>query len=144
MRHERRKSSCQGPTQWDSIHHMKAIFVETTEFTEWITEELSDEDYSQLQELLMANPQAGDVMKGCGGLRKVRYRDSRRGKGKRSGFRIIYLYIPEAKWFYMLDGYGKDEQDDLSSAERKLLSNLADQLKREARAASGRHQGPKK
>ena len=119
---------------------MKATFVETTEFTRSISGSLPDEAYAALQQVLMANPDAGAVMAGCGGLRKIRAADARRGKGKRGGARVIYLYVPIAKRFYMLDIYGKDEKDDLSADEKKLLRRLADQLKREAIAAYERWQ----
>ena len=71
-------------------------------------------------------------MLGCGGLRKFRTADPKRGQGKRGGARVIYLYVPEAKSFFMLDIYGKDEKDDLSSTEKKVLSQLVDELKRQA------------
>ena len=83
----------------------------------------------------MADPEKGDVIKGCGGLRKVRVADPKRKKGKRGGARVIYLHVPEARWFYMLDIYGKDEKDDLSNDEKKLLSELCDELRMEAVAS---------
>jgi hypothetical protein len=117
---------------------MKATFVETTAFTAAIADHLSDDAYACLQLLLMEKPDAGDVMKGCGGLRKIRVPDSKRRKGKRGGARVIYIHIPAAARFYMLDLYGKDEKDDLSSSERKLLRQLAERLKREAKEAHER------
>ena len=51
---------------------------------------------------------------------------------------MIYLYVPEARWFFMLDIYSKDEQENLSAAERRLLSQLATELKTQARFAAGR------
>ncbi len=80
-------------------------------------------------------------MKGCGGLRKVRVADARRGQGKRGGARIIYLYLPEVQQFYLLDIYGKDEQDDLSTADKKILAQLA-QAYRATAIASKRPQKP--
>jgi hypothetical protein len=117
---------------------MKAVFVEATGFTEWVTKHLPDEQYAAMQQELMDNPDRGDVMPGCGGLRKVRTADPMRGKGKRGGARVIYLYVPEAKWFFMLDAYGKDKQDDLTVAEKKLLSGLVRELKQQATAATER------
>jgi hypothetical protein len=114
---------------------MKAVFIETSEFTGWISEHLTDDLYSTLQQELMADPEKGDVIKGCGGLRKVRVADPKRKKGKRGGARVIYLHVPEARWFYMLDIYGKDEKDDLSNDEKKLLSELCDELRMEAVAS---------
>ncbi len=117
---------------------MKAAFIETTGFTALVTVLLSDYSYARLQQVLMENPAAGRVMPGCGGLRKIRTADPTRGKGKRGGARVIYLHVPEARRFYMLDVYGKDEKDDLSTDEKKQLRFLADRLKREARAAHRR------
>lgn len=78
---------------------MKAVFIESTGFTEWVTKHLPDETYDKLQQELMNNPHKGTVMQGCGGLRKIRIEDPKRGKGKRGGSRVIYLYVAEAKWF---------------------------------------------
>jgi hypothetical protein len=117
---------------------MKAVFVESTEFTEWVTTHLPDEAYSELQQELMDQPDQGDVMPGCGGLRKIRMPDPKRGKGKRGGARVIYLYVSEAKRFFMLDVYGKDEKDDLSASEKRILSDLTRELKRQAKAAVSR------
>ena len=114
---------------------MKAVFIESTEFTEWVSEYLPDETYFRLRQELMDDPQKGTVMPGCGGLRKVRTADPKRGKGKRSGARVIYLYVPEAKWFFMLDIYDKDEQENLSAAEKKVLAKLAEEFRLQAKAA---------
>ncbi len=123
---------------------MKAVFIGTSEFTEWVREHLTDDLYSALQQELMADPEKGDVIKGCGGLRKVRIADPKRGKGKRGGARVIYLHVPEARWFYMLDIYGKDEKDDLAKDEKKLLSELCDELRAEAVASLNPKQTPGK
>ena len=117
---------------------MKAVFIESSEFTEWVAEFLPDDAYAALQQELMDQPDKGDVMPGCGGLRKVRTADPKRGKGKRGGARVIYLYVPETEWFFMLDIYGKDEKDDLTAAEKRTLSQLVDELRRQA-VASLRH-----
>src|SRR5947209_8092278 len=100
---------------------MHASFVETRGFTESVAELLSDQAYGTLQQLLMQCPDAGNAMPGCGGLRKIRTADPRRGKGKRGGARVIYLHVPAARRFYMLDIYGKNEKDDLFPDEKKQL-----------------------
>lgn len=104
---------------------MQAVFVETSGFSQRLSGFLTDAAYAQLQLDLMVNPQLGVVMRGCVGLRKVRVGDASRGKGKRGGARVIYLYIPEAHRFLLLDIYGKGEQEDLSDDERRMLSALA-------------------
>jgi hypothetical protein len=66
------------------------IFIESAVFTHQVTELLSDEDYSELQQFLLSQPDAGDVIQGTGGLRKVRW--AIEGKGKRGGARVIYFH----------------------------------------------------
>lgn len=105
---------------------MKGVFVETSGFTAAVDEYFVDDlRYQEVQEFLLERPDAGAVMKGCGGLRKLRWPDPRRGKGKRGGLRVIYLHIPEADRFLMLDVYNKDEADDLTQDERRGLAGLA-------------------
>lgn len=68
---------------------MRATFVELSPFSKYREDYLGDDDYRELQRELMTNPEAGDVIRGTGGLRKVRFGDKRRGKGKRGGLRVI-------------------------------------------------------
>lgn len=109
------------------------IFIESSSFTKSIGDYLTDEGYREFQLSLILNPNAGTVMPGCGGLRKVRYIDTRRGKGKRGGLRIIYLFIPEQDWIFLLDIYGKDEKDDLTGEEKKVLARLTTRIKEAAK-----------
>ena len=108
---------------------MKATFVEITGFTSDVGQFLLDKAYAALQHALMVNPDAGDVMPGCGGLRKVRTADRSRGKGTRGGARVIYFHLPDAGLFYMIAIYGKDEKDDLSASEKKDHRDLATAIK---------------
>jgi hypothetical protein len=68
---------------------MKAVFIELPAFERLRDDYLDDDSFSQLQGVLMTNPAAGDVIEGTGGLRKLRFGDSRRSKGKRGGLRVI-------------------------------------------------------
>lgn len=111
---------------------MKAVFIESSEFSAWVSEYMPDEAYAALQRELLADPRKGTPLPGCGGLRKIRTPDPVRGKGKRGGFRIIYLHVPEANVIFMMDIYGKGEKEDLSAAEKKFLKALAEQYKHEA------------
>ncbi len=120
---------------------MKKTFIESSEFTKEICQLLNDEGYASLQRLLMERPEVGKVMSGCGGLRKLRIPDLRRGKGKRGGARIIYLHVPEANWIFFLDVYDKSEKDDLSAAEKKVLRELAVHFKEEAFKSAQRQRG---
>lgn len=89
----------------------------------------------------MDDPDAGDVMPGCAGLRKLRISHAERGKGKRGGARVIYLYIPDVKRFYMIDVYGKDEQDDLSPADKKAFRVLTQAIRNAAEASKTSEEG---
>ncbi len=66
---------------------MGMLFIETTIFTRQVTELLPDEEYKRLQEALLMQPAAGDLIPGCGGLRKIRWRLV--GSGKQGGIRVI-------------------------------------------------------
>jgi hypothetical protein len=116
---------------------MRLVFIESIEFTEWVTEYLTDDGLAALQGHLMNDPKTGDVMPGCCGLRKVRIADPKRGKGKRGGVRVIYLHVPEAKVIYLITVYGKDQKDDLSGEERRLYRQFVQVLKQQARPSEG-------
>ena len=103
---------------------MKALFVELPPFARFRADYLDDEGFRRLQSLLMRNPEAGDVIEGTGGLRKLRYADVRRGKGKRGGLRVIYYWWSAGRHFWLFTLYDKDEADDLSAKEKKLLKDM--------------------
>lgn len=103
---------------------MKAVFVELPPFERYRKDYLNDEDFSYLQHSLIQNPYAGDVIRGTGGLRKLRFLDSNRGKGKRGGTRIIYYWWDKGHQFWLFTMYGKNEMSDLSDEERKMLAKL--------------------
>lgn len=103
---------------------MKALFVELPPFERHRETYFDDGGFRALQALLMAEPEAGDVMEGTGGLRKVRVADPRRGKGKRSGLRVIYYWWPEGRQFWLFTLFGKDEATDLTAAQRKQLKEM--------------------
>lgn len=91
----------------------------------------SDEEYRQLQADLAANPESGDVVPGLAGLRKIRW--GAKGKGKRSGARIIYLLIPELGFVYRFYAYTKGEITDMSSEQKKRLANVVEEIKKKYR-----------
>jgi hypothetical protein len=122
---------------------MRKAFLETREFTEWVQEYLSDELLAGLQRELLDDPDKGVVIPGCGGLRKLRAADPKRGKGKRGGVRVIYLHVAEADVIFLMDIFGKNEQEDLTADQKKVLRRLADEFKRAAiRAAEVFKKGP--
>ena len=98
-------------------------FVETPVFTKVITGQLDDEAYRRLQVALMLRPAQDAVIKGAGGLRKVRW--VRPGAGKRGGLRVIHYWAPKESSFYMLYAYAKSEHGDLTAAQARVLGALA-------------------
>ena|SRR5579872_7140785 len=109
---------------------MTAEFVELRNFARRRDKYLSDDSFAALQRMLMANPEVGDTIKGTGGLRKVRFADRRRSKGKRGGLRIIYYWWSGGSQFWLFTVYDKNEQADLTPADREALAALLKQALR--------------
>lgn len=103
---------------------MDAIFVEWPAFERLRARYLDDDEFSRMQAELRRNPEAGDVVQGTGGLRKLRFCDRRRGKGKRGGLRVIYYYWTGGPEFLLCTLYAKNEAPDLTPAERATLRAL--------------------
>ncbi len=99
-------------------------FFETSIFTRQIVGLLSDSEYAALQGALIVNPEAGDLTPGTGGLRKLRWLEPKRGKGKRGGTRIIYYWFEPRSAIYLLVVYSKGERDDLTAREKRVLRQL--------------------
>jgi mRNA-degrading endonuclease RelE of RelBE toxin-antitoxin system len=97
-------------------------FVELKSFTKTFDSLFNDEGLRALQNFLRDNPTRGDLIPGGGGLRKVRFADPKRNKGKRSGLRIIY-YLEDTT-IYLLMVYGKDVRDDISPEVKKRLRQM--------------------
>lgn len=93
--------------------------IETPIFTKKIIGILSDDEYSDMQWLLAINPEAGPVIPGGGGIRKLRWRAS--GKGKSGGIRVIYYVYARYQKIYLLYPYKKSEQGDLTRKQLKVL-----------------------
>lgn len=110
---------------------MKATFIELAAFARHRIDYLDDEAFRTLQQELMTSPRSGDVIMGTGGLRKLRFSDPRRSKGKRGGTRIIYYWWDGGSQFWLFTPYNKDEITDLSNDQRNLLSQM---LKNELKA----------
>jgi hypothetical protein len=78
---------------------------------------------------LVQNPEGHDVIPGLGGLRKARWAQKSRGKGKRGGVRIIYFFAVSAQLIALFDIYSKDEKEDLSNDDKKLLRQRLEKIK---------------
>lgn len=103
-------------------------FIETTIFTKLIVELLPDDSYRLLQEDIAKNPQAGDLIPGGGGIRKLRFAIP--GKGKRGGARLIYYWQTSKHKTYMLLAYVKAKKEDLEPAQKEILKSLVKELER--------------
>lgn len=103
---------------------MKAFFVELPAFSRYRHDYLDDDAFRKLQSAMMKHPEAGDVIEGTGGLRKLRYTDVRRGKGKRGGLRVIYYWWDGRRQFWLFTLYDKDEMADLSPDEKRQLKAM--------------------
>jgi hypothetical protein len=103
-----------------------AEFIEAPTFTAIVAGYLEDDEYRALQLFLAGDPEAGDVMPGTGGFRKLRWADRRRGKGKRGGLRVIYYHLSADAQIWLMTLYDKDEMADLSAAEKRALKAALD------------------
>ena len=103
------------------------LFIETSEFTKHLRSHLDDDSYTALQMFLSAYPDAGDIIRGSGGMRKIRWRSKERGK--RGGSRVIYYWHVAEDHIYLLTLYGKGVKDDLTPAERAAWRKVVEEIK---------------
>jgi hypothetical protein len=103
---------------------VKAVFVELPPFERYRAVYLDDDAFLRLQRLLMLNPEAGALIPGSGGLRKLRFADERRGKGKRGGLRVIYYWWYPGLQFWLFTIYHKDQMSDLTKIQRQMLKDM--------------------
>ena len=101
--------------------------AETPEYVRCADRLLSAADRMDVVAYLAANPRAGDLMQGTGGVRKLRW--ARGGRGKSGGVRVIYYFHSDAMPLYLLTVFGKNERANLSKAERNDLAGLVRMLK---------------
>jgi hypothetical protein len=88
----------------------------------------ADEVLSETENDLLKNPEAGAIVPGTASLRKARAADPTRNKGKRGGFRYMYFYVRQDSQIFLLLIYNKDEQDDLTSEQKKWLRDNWERL----------------
>ncbi len=102
-------------------------FIETPLFSKQIDKLLDDDNYTELQLNLINNPEQGDLIQGTGGVRKVRWALS--NKGKSGGVRIIYYYMDNNGVFFMLLAYPKNKKVTLTAQEKSSLAKITQQIK---------------
>jgi len=100
------------------------IFIETSLFTKLVEALLSKEEYSNLQQYMLKKPDAGDIVPGSGGVRKLRWK--KEGKGKRGGVRIIYYWKKSEDEIWMLTAYEKSKQENIPG---HILKKIAEEIK---------------
>ncbi|GAA5169815.1 type II toxin-antitoxin system RelE/ParE family toxin [Modicisalibacter zincidurans] len=103
-------------------------FIETPTFTRQIQAMATDDELKELQRILIAQPDKGDLIQGTGGLRKIRMALGH--QGKQGGARIIY-FLATAEVVYLILAYPKSVKDSLTPAEKATLKTLTHQLKGE-------------
>lgn len=111
---------------------MKRSFIELPIFkSRWEALGLNEEDLLRLQIELLADPKAGDVMQGTGGVRKMRFAFEHRGKS--GGVRVIYVDFEVYEKIYLLTAYTKNEKDNLTKKERSEIKQLIEVLEQQLR-----------
>jgi hypothetical protein len=110
---------------------MKREFIMTLSFDqEWKNLGLCDQELKELQELILSDPNMGKVIQGTGGLRKLRF--PYKGKGKRSGVRVLYVDFKILEKIYLIDVYSKGTVEDISVDEKRIIKKQILELKTEA------------
>lgn len=102
------------------------VFIETSAFTRHVADYLTDDEYLGLQLLLMQRPDAGQVIPGTGGVRKLRWAAT--GMGKRGGLRIIYFWRVSASEIWMLTIYSKSQRENIPA---HVLRHIAEEINRD-------------
>lgn len=106
-------------------------YIEHPTFTRQVNDLMTDEEYAEAQNELAENPEKGDLIKGLGGLRKVRVAVGKRGKS--GGVRFIYLLLLRHESVFLFYAYSKGDIEDLSAEQRKRLLQAVTQIKQEYR-----------
>ena len=109
----------------DYNEYMNTV-VELPEFIRRAEKLLRDAERERLIQYLAANPKAGVLLQGTGGIRKLRWK--REGSGKSGGVRVIYYFHDERYPLFLLTLFGKSEKANISRAERNILAKLAEEL----------------
>ena len=104
-----------------AYNHAMQTVIELTPFIRNWPSVWTQAEYTEFIEWISANPKSGDVIKGSGGVRKVRWAGS--GHGKRGGARVIF-YSAEVDYVYLMTIYAKNQQVDVSAKDLKAIKEL--------------------
>jgi hypothetical protein len=102
--------------------NMQLTFIETSIFSRDRSKYFDDDEFNRFESALLENPEVGDVITGTGGCRKVRWK--RQGTGKSGGVRVIYYHLNANHRLYLLLVYPKNQQDNLTDAQKNALYNI--------------------
>ena len=102
-------------------------FVETKLFSRAIGAYLTDDEFAAVQMFIAINPDAGPIIKGSGGVRKLRWAKS--GKGKRGGIRIIYYALPDHGEIWLLTVYSKAVRDSIPASILRAIKEQLDETR---------------
>ena len=108
--------------QWRTMHFM--VIIETSIFTKHIKQLMTDDQYRELQEALVNRPDLGDIIRGSGGLRKMRWKLE--ATGKSGGIRVIYYWVVDDNHIRMLYVYPKGKQENLTSEQLNTLKTIVE------------------
>jgi hypothetical protein len=106
-------------------------FIETPIFTRQIDSKASVDVLTAIQDELLEDPTRGALVKGAGGARKARIANPQENRGKRGSYRNLYLYVEHRGRIHLLFFYGKNEQDNLSPEQTRIVARLVAQIKGE-------------
>ena len=106
---------------------LAVILIETPVFTRLVIKTLSDDNYGALQQWLVDEPDAGDLVRGGAGMRKVRW--ALPGGGKSGGIRVLYYWRANADQIYLLFLFAKGERSDLTPEQVRELAKYVKELK---------------
>ena len=102
-------------------------FIETSTFTKQLPAHFDDDGYAAMQAFLSVHPESGNLIRGTGGVRKIRW--AMRGRGKRSGSRVIYYWHTDEDRIYLLTVYAKGVKDDLTATEREMWRKAVEAIR---------------
>lgn len=110
---------------------MKLTFVQVSAFAaKWKAFRFSDEDLQALEAAIMERPDAGEVMKGTGGMRKLRFAAPSARTGKSGGSRVCYVVLMESGFCYLITIFAKNEKANLTAAERNEMKQVTELIKK--------------
>jgi hypothetical protein len=122
---------------------MRLTIVQLSAFsTKWSKLRLSDEDLRALEEIFLSNPEAGALIPGTGGLRKIRFAPPSWHSGKRGASRVISAYIALGSVVYLFTLYAKNEQSDLKPEEKEVFRKVLQRLRNRHENSKEQRHGP--